>query len=167
MYIKTVMYSAGVMVFLWVVLGSFGVSIASALAVDALVTTRVPVVGSLAGLQKTYNPGIAFGVHLPPYVQEGLVLLALVLVAVTALRTAKTTVQRLGFGLIVGGALANLLDRAMDGYVTDFFQIGSFYIFNVADSCITVGVAVLLVEGLMVRRKSTVGGEDGRSARLQ
>ncbi len=139
------------MFFLLVILLSFGASIAAALLVDALVVSRVPVIGSFAGLQKTYNPGIAFGVHLPPSVQEGLVLLALLLVTITAVRTAKTTVQRLGFGLIVGGALANLLDRAMDGYVTDFFQIGSFYIFNVADSCITIGVLVLLLQSLLER----------------
>jgi signal peptidase II len=44
------------------------------------------------------------------------------------------------------------MDRLRDGFVTDFFQVASFPVFNVADSCITVGVALLLVESLFFSR---------------
>lgn len=47
--------------------------------------------------------------------------------------------------LQLGGALGNLVDRLLVGQVTDFISVGSFAVFNVADSCITVGVIVLLV----------------------
>ncbi len=52
--------------------------------------------------------------------------------------------------MIVGGALGNVIDRIRDGAVTDFFQVGGFPIFNVADSFITVGVGVLLLEMILV-----------------
>ncbi len=48
-------------------------------------------------------------------------------------------------GLLLGGALANAVDRVTEGYVVDFIQFPHFPIFNVADSGITVGVVILLV----------------------
>ena len=58
---------------------------------------------------------------------------------------AKDWPLRLAMGLQVGGAAGNLIDRLQMGRVTDFISIGSFPVFNVADSAISVGVAVLLV----------------------
>jgi len=52
---------------------------------------------------------------------------------------------RLAMGLQLGGAAGNLVDRLMKGKVTDFISIGSFPVFNVADSAISIGVVVLLV----------------------
>jgi signal peptidase II len=52
---------------------------------------------------------------------------------------------RIALGLQLSGALGNLVDRLTVGQVTDFISVGSFAVFNVADSCITVGVIVLLV----------------------
>jgi signal peptidase II len=61
---------------------------------------------------------------------------------------------RLAMGLQLAGALGNLIDRVVFGYVTDFISVGNFAVFNVADSSITVGVAVLLVGiWLQERRK--------------
>jgi signal peptidase II len=45
----------------------------------------------------------------------------------------------------LGGAVGNLIDRLTIGYVVDFVSVGQFPVFNVADSSITVGVAILLV----------------------
>ena len=52
---------------------------------------------------------------------------------------------RLGLALVLGGAIANAYDRGVKGSVIDFIQIPHWPIFNVADSAITVGVAVLLL----------------------
>ena len=52
---------------------------------------------------------------------------------------------RLGLSLVFGGALANAYDRGVQGSVIDFIQVPHWPIFNVADSSITVGVAVLLI----------------------
>jgi signal peptidase II len=116
------------------------------------VTERIPILGDLVGIQQSLNPGIAFGLRLPPVYQEALIVFAAILIFFVGLRTAKTLVQRIGYGLIVGGALANIVDRVIDGYVTDYIQVSSFYIFNLADSCITVGVAILLLESMFWQR---------------
>lgn len=52
---------------------------------------------------------------------------------------------RLALGLQLGGAIGNLIDRLSQGYVTDFISVGAFPVFNVADSSISVGVAVLVL----------------------
>ncbi len=52
---------------------------------------------------------------------------------------------RLALILQFGGAIGNLIDRLRQGYVTDFVSVGSFAVFNVADSCISIGVVVLIV----------------------
>ncbi len=52
---------------------------------------------------------------------------------------------RLGLALVFGGAVANAYDRGIKGSVIDFIQVPHWPIFNVADSAITVGVAVLLL----------------------
>jgi signal peptidase II len=55
--------------------------------------------------------------------------------------------EKFGYGLILGGAIGNGIDRFRLGYVVDFlhFSLINFPIFNVADSCISAGVACLLV----------------------
>ena len=64
------------------------------------------------------------------------------------LKSVQTRLLAIAIGLVIGGALGNIYDRIVFGYVADFLQfyVGnwSFAVFNVADSCITVG-AVLLV----------------------
>lgn len=69
--------------------------------------------------------------------------------------------ENLALGLILGGALGNILDRIRFGYVVDFIHLHagrwSFYVFNVADAAITIGVAILLLRSLMHR--SDVGEE--------
>jgi signal peptidase II len=61
--------------------------------------------------------------------------------------------------IVLGGAVGNLIDRVVNGQVTDFIQVyygtWSFAIFNLADAAITVGVALILLDNLM--------GGDGRS----
>ena len=118
---------------------------------DSFLEERIPIVGSFAGLEPAFNSGIAFGINLP--YQDLIIFVALILVCVVAWRTSKTKLSAVGFGLIVGGAFANIVDRFQDGLVTDFFQIGTFPVFNVADSCITIGVLLLLVEIIFERKK--------------
>jgi signal peptidase II len=57
---------------------------------------------------------------------------------------------RLALILQMGGALGNLVDRIVRGQVTDFISVGNFAVFNVADSSISVGVAILLV-GMLIK----------------
>lgn len=66
-----------------------------------------------------------------------------------------------GLGLILGGALGNILDRVRFGYVVDFADLHfgefrPFLIFNVGDAAITIGVLILLVRALLVRKPGSV-----------
>jgi signal peptidase II len=58
---------------------------------------------------------------------------------------ARSVLVRLAFGGIVGGAIGNIVDRFHYGYVVDFIDARWWPVFNVADSCITVGVALLIL----------------------
>ena len=61
---------------------------------------------------------------------------------------------RVAMGMQLGGALGNLTDRLRFGAVTDFISVGKFPVFNVADSSISVGVAVLIVGVWISERKA-------------
>lgn len=136
-------------------LTAFIASFAAKLLADSVLTQRVALIGDFAGLQYSHNPGIAFGLRLPSGVQELFIVIALVFVCVLAWKSAHTRMSQLAYGLVVGGALGNVADRLLDGVVTDFFQVGSFPIFNVADSCITIGVLFLLAESFGLHRRIT------------
>lgn len=142
-------------IFLITIIVSFCVSFCAKLLADAFITERIPLIGDFAGLQFSLNPGIAFGVRLPAGVQEILIVGALLFVCYIAWKSARTRMSDMAYGLIVGGALANIIDRVRDGMVTDFFQVGTFPIFNVADSCITIGVIFLLAESVGLSRRAT------------
>ena len=74
-------------------------------------------------------------------------------------RHAAERLMPLGLALILGGAIGNLIDRAMLGAVVDFlyFHVGShgFPAFNVADSAITLGVALMLADQLGLTSRTT------------
>ena len=81
---------------------------------------------------------------------------------VWTLRTTRDTLSRLGIALIIGGAVGNAIDRALYGAVTDFLDfsdIGFDYVFNIADSAITVGVVALLAGAVLEGRREARGRE--------
>ena len=69
-----------------------------------------------------------------------------------------------GLSLVLGGALGNLIDRARLGYVTDFIQVWfgnwAFPSFNVADSAISVGAALLIIDALFLSGRDIKKGSD-------
>ncbi len=107
----------------------------------------------LLQLQLSYNAGIAFSIHIPSPFEEILIFSALAGVCIYAIRSKPTRLASVGFGFIIGGAVANLLDRLPDGLVTDYVAVGTFPIFNAADSCITIGVGILLLDAWIHRKK--------------
>jgi signal peptidase II len=141
---------------------AFAASVASALAAEAFLAERIPVLGAFAGLQLSHNPGVAFGMQLPSPWQELLIGAALLAVAVVAYKERSHRLGQAAFGLIIAGALANIADRLPDGVVTDYFQVGTFPIFNVADSCITVGAALLLLDAVRAEWRKRSGLANGK-----
>ncbi len=108
-----------------------------------------------------WNTGISYGLFATLPV---LLLGVLMIVAIAALAAwwwkADAPLIRAGLALCIGGALSNALDRWAYGGVADFFhfhyQQYSFYIFNLADTAITVGVVLLILDFLGVgRRRNT------------
>ncbi|MEF3273966.1 MAG: signal peptidase II [Chloroflexus sp.] len=93
------------------------------------------------------NTGVAFGLF-PDQggilsVSAGLVLILLAYTYQHLLPTESRWVT-IAVGLIFGGGVSNLLDRIRQGYVVDFIQLGWWPVFNLADSVISIGVAMLL-----------------------
>lgn len=69
------------------------------------------------------------------------------------LRKKKERLAELGVLLIMSGGIGNLIDRTVMGFVTDMISVGSFPVFNVADICVTVGCAVLILWVIIGDRK--------------
>ena len=102
-------------------------------------------VGSVLTLRLGHNPGIAFGLgdRLPDVALLLVTLAVTALLAVAALRGAFPSAP--AAGLILGGAVGNLVDRAIGASVVDFIDLGWWPSFNVADVALTVGCAWLFV----------------------
>lgn len=67
---------------------------------------------------------------------------------------------RVALGMQLGGAIGNLTDRLTIGFVTDFISVGNFPVFNVADSSISVGAAVLIIGMWILDRKQKSTSEN-------
>lgn len=66
---------------------------------------------------------------------------------------------RLSMGMLLGGAIGNLIDRLYQGYVTDFLSVGEFPVFNIADASISLGVAVLFL-GMWLQEREKKAAEE-------
>lgn len=69
---------------------------------------------------------------------------------------------RLAMTLQLGGAVGNLIDRLMQGHVTDFISVGNFPVFNIADASISTGVAVLII-GIFIKERQEKTGKGQQS----
>lgn len=120
---------------------------------------KVDVLPFLA-LFRTYNTGIAFSMF-SNVGDTGLIVLTAAVVAFVAFLASRTTpaqaLSRLGFALIVGGALGNLIDRTVYGHVIDYIlfhtPVWSFAVFNLADVFISVGAACIVLDEFLAWRR--------------
>ena len=131
---------------------------------------RAPV-NAFLDLVLTCNRGVSFGL----FENSGLnalvfsiVAALVVLLLIFWLSRIRSTFLAVAIGLIIGGALGNVIDRLRFGGVIDFlyFHAGAWYwpAFNLADSAICLGVAAMLLDGLLLRRDAppAKGREDLR-----
>jgi signal peptidase II len=148
----------------------------AALAADqltkAIVTSRlalneeVQVVGPFS-IHHVQNSGIAFGF----FASATSLVILLTGVAVVwmlyffARSGSRHTVLPVALGLVIGGSVSNLIDRVRLGHVTDFLDFSYWPAFNLADTFIVVGVAVLLLALVSVDRSSGRPGRVGEAAR--
>jgi signal peptidase II len=110
----------------------------------------------------TCNSGVSFGLFNRTGAGVGAAVFAVIAALVVVVLVFWLSRVRSGFlavaiGLIIGGAIGNVIDRLRFGAVIDFlyFHAGAWYwpAFNLADSAICVGAAALLVDGLLLRRQ--------------
>jgi signal peptidase II len=110
----------------------------------------------LFSLTMVWNPGVSMGM-----IQHGTDIARWGITIVTALISLaigwwvlreRDSLQRLGLALVLGGALGNIIDRIRYGAVADFIRftpelplIGQFWVFNVADAAISIGVMLLIL----------------------
>lgn len=136
----------------------------------------VPVLGDRIGWQLVYNPGGAFGLPAPAWIFLVVTVVVIVVVARILPRTTSSW-QAAAYGLLLAGAVGNVIDRLLrdggpgrpaigGGEVVDFVAWGTFPRFNVADSAITVGF-VLLVLTLWLEERHAAAQDAATTAALE
>ena len=118
---------------------------------------QVIVLTDWLNLVMTWNHGISFGLfsgQTEPYILAGVALTVIGVLVVWLIRDRRPAAA-LWLGLVIGGALGNIADRLRLGAVADFIDVhaGAWHwpAFNVADSAITLGVTLILIDGLFSR----------------
>ena len=130
---------------------------------DIMNPPRVIEVLPFANLVLVWNRGVSFGLFNTgsdhgPWILSALAV-AICIVLVVWLFRGPTRAVGWGIGLILGGAIGNVIDRLMHGAVVDFVDLhagGAHWpAFNVADSAITLGAGLLILDSLFHRDKSS------------
>ncbi|HAA90809.1 MAG: signal peptidase II [Rhodospirillaceae bacterium] len=111
-----------------------------------------------------WNSGVSFGFFQSDSIWGPILLGALTVGIIVFLffwlKNAETRLTAISIGLVMGGALGNLVDRIIHGAVVDFLDFHAFGYhwpaFNVADSAITVGVVIIILESLFERREKPI-----------
>lgn len=109
-----------------------------------------PLLGQSIRLTRVHNVGGAFGI----FPGGGELFLAVsgvvsfVLLVLLLLGRIRGTLARMGVAIVLAGAVGNLIDRLLYGFVLDFFEIRGFPVFNLADACITIGAALIVLSVL-------------------
>lgn len=126
----------------------------------------VRVIGDLVTLKLIRNPGAAFSMATGMTWLLTIVAIAVVVGVVRIGRTLRSPWWALGLGLVLGGALGNLIDRIfrapgpLQGHVVDFVSVGWWPVFNVADSGIVCGAILLVVLTLLAVNPDGTRGHD-------
>jgi len=129
----------------------------------------VDVIGSLR-FNLTFNSGMAFsqGRGAGPFI--GLVALVVIVVLLVSLRRNGSRLSAVGIGLVIGGAVGNVVDRVfrsgeglLGGAVVDFIDLQWWPVFNVADMAVTIGGVILVVGSVLAGRHAPAedGADDG------
>jgi len=129
---------------------------------------RSPVFGTFLRLTHIRNSGAVFGMMrgASTYFTVFSIIAAAVLVVVLIVAKRASTLVRVSLGMVLGGAVGNLIDRLRFGAVVDFLDVGisesvRWPCFNVADSAITVGVFLLILSSFAKPQESVGAASAG------
>lgn len=114
----------------------------------------IPIIQNILHINVIFNKGAAFGILKGAtnfLIYVGIVFIIIFIILINKEKN-KNFLVSISAGLIIGGALSNLWDRIFLGYVVDYIDIQIWPVFNLSDSCITIGVCLLLFDA--IRRKS-------------
>jgi signal peptidase II len=124
------------------------------------------ILGDLVRIGKSYNDGGLFGLFdaaAPILAIASLGVIGVLVVVQARSGPRASWLTTVALGLLLGGAIGNLLDRIRHGYVIDWVDMGigswRFYTFNVADSAISIAIVLLLLSAVIGRSDAA---EDGR-----
>lgn len=124
---------------------------------------RVPVLPPIFNVTWVENRGVSFGLFGDGSARWMLSLFSIAVAGILGWWAMKADRRLLvsSIGLIMGGAIGNVIDRIRFGFVVDFLDFsgtGFFpWVFNVADSAITIGVILLILDSLLSERAAKVG----------
>ena len=113
--------------------------------------SAISIVGTAVEFRVVRNSGGAFSTFTNATVVLAVLAIGLTAWLVVTVRKTTDFWTALGLALVLGGALGNLTDRFfrspgfLRGHVVDFVKVGSFPLFNVADSAVTIGAALLII----------------------
>ncbi len=109
-----------------------------------------------------HNTGVAFGMFQNAAVFITILssLVALAIIYYFPRIPNDDWILRISLGLQFTGAVGNLIDRFSIGYVTDFISLGTFPVFNVADSCITIGTIILILGVIVYEQREKTRRRD-------
>jgi signal peptidase II len=107
-------------------------------------------IGGAIWLRLTFNAGVSFSFNQSGPLLTTIVTVVIAVVVLIVGLNAHRGVPAIGFGLLLGGGVANVVDRlsASPHQVTDFIAVSSFPVFNLADIAITAGFITLLVAAI-------------------
>ncbi len=128
------------------------------LALKNLSLRSIPLINKVLHLTLTFNSGAAFGIlkgHNLFFVLVSIAVVAFLFFNLANFQK-KNRLFRFSIGLIIAGALANLIDRIRYGYVVDFIDFRIWPVFNIADSSITVGIFLFIISHFIKRKCKNV-----------
>lgn len=107
----------------------------------------IPIIKNFLNITYITNTGSAFGAFKGfnlLFMAFSVIVVGIILYNIKSVKENEKAMQA-AFGLILAGAIGNFIDRLLYGAVTDFIDIPFFSVFNVADSAITISVAILII----------------------
>lgn len=127
-------------------------------AVNELADGPIVVIEDFFQFRLTFNTGASFSILANSGPLIAVVVFGVIALIIFVLGDASKKLEAVALGLVLGGAVGNLIDRLfrgdgfLDGGVVDFIDFSFFATFNVADACVTIGVILLLFATFIHRR---------------
>lgn len=114
-----------------------------------------PAIGEFFRFLYWQNRGAAFGSfqNAGPILTVVRIFITLFIIVFYQKAATEGTLMKVSLSLMLGGAVGNLIDHFTQGFVTDFIAVGNFPIFNIADSAVTIGVGLMLLD-MLLKEKS-------------